>query len=63
MVARVNNPLGGLVVSFHRDGQEIDHAVARDGARALKMSLLMLAKLDELQDGDILKCKEEDTNG
>jgi hypothetical protein len=58
MVARVQ-PHGALAVSFTRVGREIDLRVAPDGVRALKMALLMLASLDELRDGDALRCVEE----
>jgi hypothetical protein len=53
MVARTR-PTVGIVVAFVRDGEEIDTAVAPTGKAALKAALLMLAKLDHLQDGDRL---------
>jgi len=46
---------------FTRDNREVEHQVARDGERALKMALLLLAALNELRDGDTLKCTEEST--
>ena len=43
-----------LVVGFHRRGREIEREEASTGARALKVGLLMLARLDDLQAGDRL---------
>jgi len=40
------DPTARLVITFFRDGQ------------ALKMALLLLAELDELQPGDLLRCWE-----
>jgi hypothetical protein len=48
----------GLRVTFERDGQEHDSQVAPTGTRALKIALLMLAKLDDLRDGDKLTVTE-----
>jgi hypothetical protein len=53
MVARTQ-PIVGIVIAFVRNGEEIDTAVAPTGKSALKRALLMLAKLDHLQDGDRL---------
>jgi len=50
---------GKYVVSFTRDNREVEQQVAGDGERALKMALLLLAALNELRDGDTLKCTEE----
>jgi hypothetical protein len=41
----------GIRVTFERGGREIESATA-PGERALKNALLMLAKLDDLRDGD-----------
>jgi hypothetical protein len=57
MVGRTK-PLVGIVVAFIRDGEEIDTQVAPTGKSALKRALLMLAKLDHLQDGDRLVVTE-----
>ena len=57
MVARTTP--GRFIVTFSRDGQQVDQQVARDSERALKMGMLMLAALEELQDGDTLRCVEE----
>jgi hypothetical protein len=57
MVARVIRT-AGLSVSFWRDGEEIEIAIAATGRDALKAALLMLARLDELQDGDRLQVTE-----
>jgi hypothetical protein len=46
--------LARLVVRFHRGGREIESERASTGERALKMGLLMLARLDDLQAGDRL---------
>jgi len=56
-------PSAGLVVTFHRDDEEVDHATAPTGERALKAALLMLAKQDFLQDGDVLRCVADDVDG
>jgi hypothetical protein len=42
----------GIRVTFERGGREIESATAPTGERALKSALLMLAKLDDLRDGD-----------
>ncbi len=57
MVARTN-PQVGLRVAFERNGRERDSQVAPTGERALKLALLMLAKLDDLRDGDVLLVSE-----
>jgi hypothetical protein len=45
----------GLTVSFHREGIDDDERVqATNGERALKAAILLLAKLDDLRDGDWL---------
>jgi hypothetical protein len=46
--------LARLVVRFHRDGREIESELASSGERALKLGLLMIARLDYLQAGDRL---------
>jgi hypothetical protein len=48
----------GLRVTFHRDGEEVESEVASTGERALKIGLLMLARLDDLHDGDRLTVTE-----
>jgi hypothetical protein len=53
MVARVRSTVG-LTVTFHREGREEESVKAATGERALKAALLLLAKLDELQNGDWL---------
>jgi hypothetical protein len=45
-------------VTFHRDGREHDCRTAPTGERALKIGILMLARLDHLQDGDKLTVSE-----
>jgi hypothetical protein len=57
MVARIR-PTIGLRVAFERNGRERDSQVAPTGDRALKVALLMLAKLDDLRDGDMLLITE-----
>jgi hypothetical protein len=49
-----NQKLARLVVRFHRDGREIESERASSGERALKIGLLVLARLDDLQVGDRL---------
>jgi hypothetical protein len=48
----------GIRVAFERDGREIDSATAPTGERALKVGILMLARLDDLRDGDKLTVTE-----
>jgi len=57
MVARTRT-YRDLSVMFHRDGEPPEIQVARDGSRALKIALLMLARLDELLPGDRLSVAE-----
>jgi hypothetical protein len=57
MVARIPTALG-IRVAFERDGREIDSATAPTGERALKVGILMLARLDDLRDGDKLTVTE-----
>jgi hypothetical protein len=45
-------------VTFERGGREIDAATAPTGERALKSAVLMLAKLDDLRDGDRMTVSE-----
>jgi hypothetical protein len=52
------HPQVGLRVAFERNGRERDSQVAPTGERALKVALLMLAKLDDLRDGDMLLVTE-----
>jgi hypothetical protein len=47
-----------LRVTFHRDGLKYDSRTAPTGERALKIGVLMLARLDHLQDGDKLTVSE-----
>jgi len=53
MADRVHK-LTRVVVRFHRGGREIEHEEASTGERALKIGLVMLARLDDLQAGDRL---------
>jgi len=48
--------LDRLIVKFHRGGRNIETEHASSGERALKIALLMLARLDDLQAGDALLC-------
>jgi hypothetical protein len=57
MSARVN-PNSKFTISFIRDGDVLDARPAATGERALKIALLMLATLDELQNGDRLTVTE-----
>jgi hypothetical protein len=54
--------LARLRVTFHRGGHEIDSEEAATGERALRVGLIMLARLDDLQAGDMLSCVA-DVNG
>ncbi len=57
MVGRIQ-PNTGLRVAFERAGRERDSTLAPTGERALKAAITMLAKLDELRDGDMLMVTE-----
>jgi hypothetical protein len=57
MVARIIRT-AGLSIAFQRDGDTVEVSLAATGKDALKAALLMLAKLDALQDGDLLKVTE-----
>jgi len=52
-----------LAITFHRDGVLIEREVASNGARALKLALLTLARLDDMQPGDTLQCIVDDIDG
>jgi hypothetical protein len=52
----------GLRVTFERDGQEQQSEVATTSERTLNAGILMLARLDDLQAGDVLRCTG-DLNG
>ena len=51
-----------LVVTFTRRGREIEREETSSGQRALKVGLLMLARLDYLEAGDVLAV-QADLNG
>jgi hypothetical protein len=51
-------PAHAYRVTLSRNQREIEHEIAPTGERALKVALLMLAKLDALQHGDRLECTE-----
>jgi hypothetical protein len=48
----------GLTVTFTRDGDEVDSQTAPTGETAVKTAILVLARLDYLQDGDRLTVTE-----
>jgi hypothetical protein len=52
--------LARLVVRFHRGGREIESERTSSGERALRIGLLMLARLDDLQAGDQLTVHQDD---
>ena len=51
--------LARLVVTFHRGGREIERETAATGERALRLGLIMLARLDDLQAGDRLTVNQD----
>jgi hypothetical protein len=57
MVAHIRTS-AGLHVTFERGDREYDSEIASTPERALKAALMMLARLDELVDGDRLTCVE-----
>jgi hypothetical protein len=58
MVARIQKS-AGLIVTFSRNGEEIDSRVGSTGERAQRIALLMIARLDDLQAGDKLTVIDE----
>jgi hypothetical protein len=48
----------GFTVTFYREGQEAEMERAPSGERALKLAIMMLARLSELRDGDWLMVVE-----
>ncbi len=48
-----------LVVTLSHDDAEIERATAADGKGAVKAALLMLAKLDALRPGDVLRIEAD----
>jgi hypothetical protein len=57
MVARIRHD-PGLTVVFRRGGREQESETASTGERALKLTIVMLARLDDLRDGDRLTVAE-----
>jgi hypothetical protein len=57
MPARTN-PNSKFTVLFLREGDVLDARTAATGERALKLAILLLAQLDDLQDGDRLTVSE-----
>ena len=55
--------LARLVVKFRRGGREIESEEASTGERALRVGLIMLARLDDLQAGDALLCVADNVDG
>jgi hypothetical protein len=55
--------LARLRVTFRRAGHLIESEEAATGARALRVGLIMLARLDDLQPGDTLQCVADDAEG
>ena len=51
--------LDRLVVTFNRGGREIERETASTGERALRLGLIMLARLDDLQAGDRLTVNQD----
>jgi hypothetical protein len=51
-------PNSRFTITIFRDGEVLDARTAATGERALKIALLMLASLDELQGGDRLVVTE-----
>ena len=50
---------GAFAVTFHRGGREVDLRVAQTGEDAKTAALKIIGQLDELRDGDMLRCTEE----
>jgi hypothetical protein len=48
-----------LVVTLSHDGVEIERATAANDTGAVKVALLMLAKLDALRPGDVLRVEAD----
>jgi len=58
MVARIN-PTGVLIVSFERDGNEIECRICPNGERAWSAAISILANFAELQAGDQLTVSDK----
>jgi hypothetical protein len=54
MAARTRSDDGDLLVTFSRDGEDDELAVAPTGERALKAAVLILLRHDALRHGDQL---------
>ncbi len=52
------NPNGRFIVTLWRGDEALDARTAPTGERALKAAIVMLAELDELQNGDRLTVTE-----
>ena len=52
------SPNSKFTVTLWRDGEPLDTAAAATGERALKAAILMLASLEDLQNGDRLTVTE-----
>ena len=57
MVSRLS-PTSRFVVTLWRNGEVLDSRPAPTGERALKVAILMLAELDDLQGGDSMDVME-----
>lgn len=55
---RASQPQGALRVTFERENRRHDAEIVPTPERALKVAILMLARLDNLIDGDRLTVTE-----
>ncbi len=51
-------PNGKFIITLWRGDEALDARTARDGERALKQAIMMLAELDALENGDRLTVTE-----
>jgi hypothetical protein len=57
MVGRIKLSLG-LIITFAREGEEVDQRTARDGGRAAQVARVMIAHLGQLKAGDVMTVTE-----
>jgi hypothetical protein len=57
MVGRITPSLG-LIITFVRDGDEVEQRTARDGGKAAQVACVMIAQLGQLQAGDVMTVTE-----
>jgi len=57
MVARTNPSLS-LIITFTREGEEVEQRTAKDGGRAAQVACVMIAQLGQLKAGNVMTVTE-----